>query len=475
MIPESKEMLMSETLRVLSPWNGEVVAEYILDTPDSIDAKVQSAAKAQRAWATTSLEERIELIHAFLSVAEAEKDDVAFRISSEMGKPVSEAVGEMNTVFGRARTMIDLAPEGLADIEVGGSDGIGRTIVRDPVGVIVDVAAWNYPLLIASNVIVPGLLAGNVIILKHASQTPYVGVWFEEAFRRAGAPEGLVSAVTIPGRQASALLEHPLVDAVFFTGSVEAGRQVYRTVANRASGFLDVGLELGGKDPAYVRADMDLDIAIPNLVEGAFYNAGQSCCGVERIYVDRSCYTDFVERYVAEAQHWVVEDPSVHGTKLGPVASPDTLDLLDAQVADALAKGARLLLGGQRMTGAGWKYPATVLADCDHSMDVMREESFGPIIGIMPVDGDEEALGLMNDTSFGLTASIWTSDQKRGASLARKVSAGTVFVNRCDYVDPALPWTGLRDSGKGISLSVLAYHHLTRARGIHVRALSMLR
>ena len=392
-----------------------------------------------------------------------------------MGKPVSEAIGEMNTVFARARTMMSLASEGLADCAVSGGDGITRTIVRDPLGVIVDVAAWNYPLLIAANVIIPGVLAGNAVVIKHASQTPSVGLWFEDAFRRAGAPDGLVTAVTIPGRQAHTLLEHPKVAAVFFTGSVEGGRQVHRTVANRETGFLDVGLELGGKDPAYVRADMELDIAVPNLVEGALYNAGQSCCAVERIYVHRDLYREFVERYVAHAQEWTVDDPASEGTRLGPVASRDTLDVLDAQVADALSKGARLLLGGKRLQGPGWKYPATVLADCDQSMAVLRDESFGPIIGIMPVDSDEQAIQCMNDTEFGLTASIWTADTKVGSQLARRVSAGTVFVNRCDYVDPSLPWTGFRDSGKGISLSILAYHHLTRARGLHVRPLDLLR
>ena len=466
---------MSDTLSVTSPWNEQIVSTYELDTPSSIDGKVGKAWQAQRAWRQVPLSERLNLIASFLEVAETDKVRIAAQISAEMGKPISEAIGEMNTVFSRAQTMMKLAPEGLSDIAVPADDGIERTIVRDPLGVVVDVAAWNYPLLIAANVVIPGVLAGNAIVIKHASQSPSVGGWFEDAFRRAGAPDGLVTAVTIPGRQAHSLLEHPKVSAVFFTGSVDGGRQVYRTVANRESGFLDVGLELGGKDPAYVREDMDLDIVVPNLVEGAFYNAGQSCCAVERIYVHRALYHDFVERYVEEARGWTVGDPSVDGTLLGPVASKETLDVLDAQVADAVSKGARLLVGGKRFQGPGWKYPATVLADCDHSMDVMREESFGPIIGIMAVDGDDHGIECMNDTSFGLTASVWSADTESAARLARQVSAGTVFVNRCDYVDPSLPWTGFRDSGKGISLSTLAYHHLTRARGLHVRPLRLMR
>lgn len=466
---------MSDTLYVTNPWTEECALSLPIDDPAAIARKVEVAKQAQRGWATTTLQERVELIEAFLVIAEADKEVVARSISMQMGKPVAEALGEMGTMIGRARTMLSLAPAALADTTVPSDDGIERTIVRDPLGVVVDVAAWNYPLLIANNIITPGLLSGNVVLLKHASQTPGVGVWFEEAFRRAGAPVGLVTAVTVPGRKAKALLQHPDVRGVFFTGSVPAGRTVYGTVAERESGFIDVGLELGGKDPAYIRADMDLSVVVPNMVEGAFYNAGQSCCGVERIYVDQTLYEAFVEAFLHQTQPWQVGDPSLEGTLLGAVASAETLDVLDRQVADALAKGAKLLTGGARLPGPGWKYPATVLVDCDHSMEVMREESFGPIIGIMPVSGDDEAIRLMNDTAFGLTASVWTADVATGKRLARAVSAGTVFVNRCDYVDPALPWTGFGDSGKGISLSSLGFAHLTRARGLHVRPLEMLR
>ena len=313
------------------------------------------------------------------------------------------------------------------------------------------------------------------MVLKHASQTAGVGRWFEEAFTRAGAPPGLVTAVTVRGRDASTLVQHRGVDGLFFTGSVPAGRQVYSDVGARGHGFIDAGFELGGKDPAYVRADMPLDVVVPNLVEGAFYNAGQSCCAVERIYVARALYPDFVDAYLEQARSWVVEDPERPATRLGPLATSETLEELDKQVADAVERGARLLCGGRRLEGRAWAYPATVIADADHSMRLMREESFGPIIGIMPVDDDAQAVSLMNDTVFGLTASVWTADHEAGAALVRRVKAGTVFVNRCDYVDPSLPWTGFGDTGKGISLSSLAYDHLTRARGVHVRPLAMLR
>ncbi|MEC9071846.1 MAG: aldehyde dehydrogenase family protein, partial [Myxococcota bacterium] len=313
------------------------------------------------------------------------------------------------------------------------------------------------------------------VVLKHASQTAGVGQWFEEAFKRAGAPEGLVTAVTVRGRDARGLVQHPGIDGVFFTGSVDGGRQVYRDVANRDDGFIDAGLELGGKDPAYVRADMPLDLVVPNLVEGAFYNAGQSCCAIERIYVHRSIYGDLLDAFVEEARRWTLGDPMEEGTMIGALATPGTMDTLERQVRDAVARGGRLLLGGERPAGSAWAWPATVVGDATHEMELMTEESFGPVIGLMPVDDDAEGIRHMNQAHYGLTASIWTADHQRGAELARSVESGTVFVNRCDFVDPALPWTGVKDTGKGVTLSSLGFLHLTRAQGLHVRPLDLLR
>ena len=465
---------MNDTLDVINPWSGNLADSYPLDDPGVIDAKVRAASDASVKWREVPLGLRIELLERFLVVAESNTEEIASLISRQMGKPVREGRNEVAGMIGRARTMMRLAPEALADLSLSLDDGISRRILRDPLGVVLDIAAWNYPLLIAINVVAPALLAGNAVLIKHASQTAGVGLWFEEMFRRAGAPDGLVTAVMVRGRDASGLVQHPDIDGVFFTGSTEGGRQVYQTVANRPEGFVDVGLELGGKDPAYVRADMPIEIAARNLMEGAFYNAGQSCCAIERIYVHRARYDAFVEAAVEAAQGWRVGHPSLEDTTLGALATPETLDVLDAQVADAVARGGRVWLGGERTPGAGWCYPATVISDANHEMSLMRDESFGPIVGIMAVDGDEEAVALMNDTNYGLTASIWTADHREGEALARGVSAGTVFVNRCDYVDPVLPWTGLKESGKGISLSALGFAHLTRARGLHVRPLGML-
>lgn len=466
---------MSDVLSIQNPYTGAVALELPLDDPATIDRKVAAARRTADTWFGTTLDERIVLIERFVEIALQDRDVLAAAVTMQMGKPISEALGEVGRLVERARMMVGLAGDALADRHVALGDGIRRTIVRDPLGVVVDIAAWNYPLLIAVNVIVPAVLAGNAVLLKHASQTAGVGLWFEQAFQRAGAPDGLVQAVTVRGRNARQLVQHPAVDGVFFTGSVPAGRQVYKDVASRAHGFIDAGLELGGKDPAYVRADMPLGIVVPNLVEGAFYNAGQSCCGVERIYVARAIYADFVDAYAELARAWVAGDPTDPGTVMGPVAAADTLDTCEAQVRDAVSRGGRLLTGGERIGGSGWVFPATVVADADPGCDLMTEESFGPVIGICAVDDDEQAVRLMNDTSFGLTASIWTADHGRGASLARRVRAGTCFVNRCDYVDPSLPWTGFRDSGKGVTLSSLGFDHLTRARGLHVRPLALMR
>ncbi len=466
---------MGEVLQIVDPWTGDVALRLPLDGPERVASVVEAARERRAGWAATPLAERVALVERWVEVALAEGEEVALAVSTQMGKPIGEARGEIGRMVERARMMMGLAPDALGDRSVALGDGIHRSVVRDPLGVVLVIAAWNYPLLIAVNAVVPALLAGNTVILKHASQTAGIGRWFESSFQKAGAPAGLVSAVTVRGRDMASLVQHRDVGGVFFTGSTEAGRDVYARVGAREHGFIDAGLELGGKDPAYVRPDMPLDVVVPNLVEGAFYNAGQSCCAVERIYVHEDQYDAFVEAYLAEARAWTVADPRAPGTRIGALAAASTRDVIESQVAEAVAKGGRLLLGGTRLGGPGWRFPATVVADADQGSSLMQEESFGPVIGLRSVRSDAEAVAMMNDTVFGLTASIWTADHAVGRDLARQVAAGTVFVNRCDYVDPALPWTGLGDSGKGITLSGLGFHHMTRARGLHVRPLSLMR
>ena len=465
---------MSDVCEIINPWTAEAEMAVPYDTPEAVDAKIAQAQSTFLSWRDRPLADRIAVVERFVALALASRESAGNDITRQMGKPITQAKGEMGGLAQRARAMCAFAEEALSDHIITQDDGIARRILKQPLGPIVDIAAWNYPLLTAVNAVVPAVLAGNTVLLKHAEQTAQTGIFFEQTFRAAGAPEGLVTAVTVPIPRAKQLLHHPLVSGVCFTGSVPTGKKVYETVAARPTGFIDVALELGGKDPAYVREDMPLDVVVPNLVEGAFYNGGQSCCAVERIYVHRSLYREFVERFVVEAGGWTVGDPALETTTLGPLAQVQTVRRLSQQVEDARARGGNVLLGGQRVEGSGWSFEATVIADCNQDMTVMREESFGPIIGISPVDNDDEAIAMMNDTRFGLTASIWTADITTGETLARQVQAGTVFVNRCDHVDPALPWTGLKDSGKGLALSHLGFGGMTRARGIHVRPLELL-
>jgi acyl-CoA reductase-like NAD-dependent aldehyde dehydrogenase len=336
--------------------------------------------------------------------------------------------------------------------------------------VVFTVAPWNYPYLTAVNSVVPALLAGNAVVLKHSAQTPLCAERFAEAFEAAGLPEGVFQFLHIGHRDTERIIASPAVDYVAFTGSVEAGHAVQRAASER---FINLGLELGGKDPAYVRADADLEHAAENLVDGAFYNSGQSCCGIERIYVHASLHDAFVERFVELTRRYVVGNPLDRETTLGPMVRGSAADFVRGQVRDAVAAGARALLGPAefgREDEAGSPYLAPqVLIDVDHSMRVMTEESFGPVIGIMRVDGDDQAVALMNDSAFGLTASVWTEDEDAATSLGDRVDTGTWFMNRCDFLDPALAWTGVKDSGRGCSLSRLGYEVLTRPKSYHLK------
>jgi acyl-CoA reductase-like NAD-dependent aldehyde dehydrogenase len=376
--------------------------------------------------------------------------------------------GEKRSLEERVRAAVPLAEESLKPYFPPEKPGFRRYIAREPVGIVMVIAPWNYPYLTAANTIVPALLAGNAVILKHAAQTLLVGERFAEAFRKAGLPKGLFQNLVLSHAQTEKLLGSGRIDHVNFTGSVAGGRAIERAMAGT---FASLGLELGGKDPAYVMADAKLDHAIENLVDGAFYNSGQCCCGIERIYVDERVYDDFVAGYADLTKKYLVGNPLNEDTTLGPMARGTFADTVRGQIEEALRKGAKPLVG-MKVDGdkPGSPYLAPeVLVNVNHQMAVMREESFGPVVGIMKVRGDEEAITLMNDSPYGLTASIWTRDIERAAEIGERIETGTVYMNRCDYVDPHLVWTGVKDTGRGAALSKYGFDALTQPKSYHLR------
>jgi acyl-CoA reductase-like NAD-dependent aldehyde dehydrogenase len=421
---------------------------------------------AQNKWRNVPVKERAEICRGFVDAFGSMRETVALDITRQMGKPLVQARREVDTMLDRADTMLRLATLGLEDVTLEPKPGLRRFIRHEPLGIVLDIPAWNYPLLIAVNVVIPALLAGNAVLIKHARLTPLCGDAFIDAFRQTSLPNDLAASIRVGHETITRLIAHRAVDFISFTGSVEGGREVYRQASAL---LLDMGLELGGKDPALVCEDANFDFAVTNLVDGAFYNAGQSCCAVERIYVARPLFREFVDSFVSEVRNYTVGDPENSATGIGPLAQLKALDVLKHQVDQAVQQGAKLLTGGHRAPGRGYFFEPTVLIDVDHRMSLMTEESFGPVIGIMPVDSEEEAIRFMNDSPYGLTASIWTENGERGEALAARIAAGTVYVNRCDYLDPELAWVGIKDSGHGCTLSRLGFHYLTRPKSFYVR------
>ena len=456
-------------LQVISPVDGRIYAERPLASADEVDRTLARARAAHSEWRHVPIAERAAFCTRFVDAFVAETDEIAAELTWQMGRPISQTPGEVRGFEERARHMIAIAETALAPLEVGAKAGFTRFIRREPLGVVLTIAAWNYPYLIAVNSLVPAIMAGNAVVLKHSAQTPLCAERFATAFAESGLPPGVFQVLHMAHAETEKAVHHPDVDFVAFTGSVVGGHAIQRA---GGEGFAGLGLELGGKDPAYVSADADLEPTIENLVDGSLFNAGQSCCAIERIYAHADIYDTFVEGFVELVKGYRLGDPLDPETNLGPVVRAAAAEFVRGQVAEAVAAGARALVDPARFAAAREESPYVapqVVVDVDHSMRLMTEETFGPVIGIARVASDTEAVRLMNDSEFGLTASIWTTDEDAAIRLGDEVETGTWFMNRCDYLDPALAWTGVKNSGRGCTLSVMGYAHLTRPKSFHLR------
>ena len=448
-----------ETVKLKSPIDGSIYVERPIATDQALNAAVERARAAQTGWAQTSIAERGKYMLAMLEALVAVSDEIVPEIAWQMGRPTRYG-GEFGGVRERTEYMVSIAEQALKPVMASNpKDGFRRYVKKDPLGVVMVIAPWNYPYLTAVNTIVPALMAGSTVILKHAAQTLLVGERFAQAFEKAGLPRGVFQNLVLNHAQTEKLLASGKIDHVNFTGSVAGGRAIEKAAAGT---FMTL---------AYVLPDARIDHAVANLVDGAFFNSGQCCCGIERVYVHEKVFDQFVEGFVAETKNYIVGNPLEQATTMGPMAQPRFADLIREQKAEALRKGATSRIDmkvDQDKAGSPYLAPE-VLTNVDHQMSVMREESFGPIVGIMKVRNDEEAIALMNDSPYGLTASIWTSDTEHAVSIGDRVETGTVFMNRCDYLDPALVWTGVKDTGKGAALSAIGYANLTRPKSYHLR------
>ncbi|TMJ02716.1 MAG: aldehyde dehydrogenase family protein [Alphaproteobacteria bacterium] len=453
----------------ISPVDGREVVRRAASSTAEIGSAIAAARKAQAEWRRVPVAERGRILSKAVDAMLAMRDAIAPELAWQMGRPVRYGGNELNGFEERARHMIAIAESALANIVPEPKAGFRRYVAREPIGIVLTVAPWNYPYLTAVNSVVPALMAGNAVILKHAAQTLLVGDRFQAAMDKAGLPKGLFRTLTLTHDDTTELIGSGAVDQVCFTGSVGAGKAIERAAAGT---FAGVGLELGGKDPAYVRPDVDLAHAVENIVDGAYFNSGQCCCGIERVYVHAGVYDTFVDRFVDLTKQYVLDDPLDPDTTLGPMAQPRLAATVREHIGEALHKGAKALIDTKPFARdrAGSTYVAPqALVDVDHSMKVMMDETFGPVVGIMKVKDDAEAVRLMNDSPYGLTASIWTRDMDAAERIGGEIETGTVYMNRCDYLDPGLAWTGVKDTGRGATLSRVGYESLTRPKSYHLR------
>lgn len=457
-------------LPIINPATGKRIAALPTDDADSVRAKFSAARAAQRDWASVPLKGRLATVAAFRTAIARHTEDLAQILTAEVGKPINQSRNELKGLLPRLDFFLSEAPRALRHETVfeDRNAGLVEAISREPLGVVANISAWNYPYYVGSNVFVPALLAGNVVLYKPSEFATRTGLSIARLLHESGVPSQVFVPLVGTGDVGSALLRQP-IDGVFFTGSVATGKKIARAVAGR---MIKVQLELGGKDPVYVCDDVDVARTAASVADGAFYNTGQSCCSVERVYVHHSIFDAFVSAFTAAVKSFVIGDPMDEATYIGPLARAPQIAVLEAQVADAKKKGARVLTGGRRLRGFGRGnyFAPTVLVDVDHRMDVMRQESFGPIIGVMAVRDDAQAVELMNDTDYGLTAAVYTPNEKRAREILQQVNAGSAYWNCCDRVSPRLPWSGVKHSGIGLTLSREGITAFTRPKAWHLRA-----
>lgn len=462
-------MNTDKIFKVISPIDQSVYLERPYATDAQLDVALIKSTKLKKGWKHTSLPERVALCKEVLRYMLEHSDKIAEEITWQMGRPIRYSPFEITKGFQeRAEYMIDIAVESLTDIHIPAKDGFDRFIRKEPLGTVVVLSPWNYPFLTSVNVVIPAILAGNTVIMKSAMQTPRCSERYTEAFVAAGAPEGVFQHLHMDHDQVATLLKDSRVDYVAFTGSVEGGYAIRKAIGTR---FMNAGMELGGKDPAYVRIDADVHTAIENLVDGTYFNSGQSCCGIERIYVQKSRFEEFVEGFTKLTKQYVLGDPTDPATTLGPLVRNDAVEFIQYQIEEAIQQGAQPLIEKDYFPqDLGLAYLAPqILTNVNHSMRIMTDETFGPVVGIMSVKDDAEAIQLMNDSIYGLTASVWTQDQDAAINIGNQVQTGTCFMNRCDYLDPALAWSGVKQSGVGCTLSQLGFDQLTRPKSFHLK------
>ncbi|MGB1239395.1 MAG: aldehyde dehydrogenase family protein [Pseudomonadales bacterium] len=461
---------MSNTQNTISPIDGSVYVSRELANAEQIQTALDKSATAQAAWKKKSIADRAAICTKMVDCFVAKKEEIGEELAWMMGRPIRYGQGEVAGMEERARHMIAIAESALAPQQLAEKAGFTRYIKREALGVVFVVAPWNFPYLTAINAIMPAIMAGNSVLLKHSAQTPLCAERLAQAFTEAGLPEGVFQYLHLSHDETANVIKHPHTAHVCFTGSVPSGAIIEKAAAGR---FIGVGLELGGKDPAYIRGDIDLDYAVETAIDGAFFNSGQSCCGIERIYVDASIHDEFIKRATALINQYQLGRADDPETTLGPMVKSGAADFVRGQISEALAQGAVAHIDESQfaMSKAGTPYLAPqLLSNVDHSMRIMTEESFGPVVAVQKVESDDQAIALMNDSEFGLTASIFTADIEKGIELGERLETGTFFINRCDYLDPALAWTGVKNSGRGCTLSSMGYEQLTRPKSFHIKS-----